>query len=455
MVIASKPVMPSLSSGRINPKLIRPEWRSLYSQKLRHIWVPLMNQSAGNGVGRLDDLWGGNHGTPTSGVVWNLKEGGRCATLQGDGGDDEFAINAPTIIDLQGLTVLAYVQTDNDVSSADPGIFDTNNSLGSEVGFTLDWNNPNSVETLRFRVHDTGISSTNDFMQQDRYYTAIGRYDGANVKIDGYDWNTDTFDSKEIARTGDFESIIGGSARIANEAAGGGFREWGGDIFLIVIWNTDIGDEMTQRLLTDPVSWLKRDNYYSIKRYFPQTSGGAQTITVSPVDISVLPSAGLIAGSGAAALTVSPVDISVLPSAGLIAGSGVASLPVAPVDISVLPNAGLIANGSGIQTITVSPVEISVLPKAGLIAPSGAVSVLVSPVEISVLPSAGVIAGSGAVSIPATAVEISIVAVAGLFATSAGPIGYGPLIALITNADQNKAIVTNSSPNKAEVSTNG
>jgi len=280
MVITAVPQVPPIT-GRIHP-LTRPaQWQGLYYQKLRHLWVPIENQSQSATLGQLTDVWASNHGISTgSSVSWSLLDGGRGPDLVGDGGSGGFDLQRQIdLVDRQSFTVMFYVRVSDELdnSNPDPKLFSLCNSSNVEK-MRIDWDNPQASPAARCRFTIASTSETVSLTGEynvNTYYTVIARYDGVAVRFDIYDWLLDAKSSGTNTASGDLDDIAGGTAAIGNAASGiTQNREWDGVIFMGAFWNTCFSEEQVDLMLTHPVDWMRYDPMHSLRKHFHVSGGG-------------------------------------------------------------------------------------------------------------------------------------------------------------------------------------
>lgn len=184
------------------------------------------------------------------------------AVVRGDGGTDTINLDdVPDFGDGTNFSVMAVFSTDNDASGSDPKIFSVNNSSAVEK-VRMDWNDPVSGEEARFRLTIGGTERAvvfSEAMQQDRFYTSMGRFDGATTFYTLWDWTTSTLNEGSTAGTGALDSVSGGTASIGNNA-GTKNREWGGNVYALFIFNSALSEGMARWMVMHPYHWLQTVN---------------------------------------------------------------------------------------------------------------------------------------------------------------------------------------------------
>ncbi len=205
----------------------------------------------------------------------------------------------------------------------------------------------------------------------------------------------------------------------------------------------------------------------------------SSAVSLAPSPLAIVSSiqAPALAASGVAPITLGNLTIVTSVNAPALAGSGVAAITLG--NLTIVVSVGAPSIGAGAQEFTPSPLAIVSSIQATALAPSSAVAFAPSPLAIvgsvnaPALAAAGAapitlgnltivtsvnapaLAGSGVAAIILGNLTIVVSVASGLvIAVGAGPLGFGPLIALLTTYGGNFAVIT-SIGNQALLTTYG
>lgn len=246
-------------NGRIPAHLMRPEHQRFYT-KLKHAW--LFN---GNHPTIIRDNWGRVNGVQDGGLPRSFDSQGGKGIVGVGGGTGNIALDsAPDLGDRKTLSCLAVFRTGTYAGSNDPRVVRwVNNGSTANILF-MDWNNPNTGEEARLFI-DAGATLHSvvlgEAIQQSRFYTWLGRYDGINVYSHLYDWTTTTLTEGQTAATGDTLVDVNGTFNIGGNT--GSAREWDGNIYSVIVWNDGFDVATARWLLMNPYKWLEPAPYHA------------------------------------------------------------------------------------------------------------------------------------------------------------------------------------------------